>query len=265
MKTYMKEERLPIKIWYIAYPFLYYYAIMLVVMALIQWVLGTANDKFVLCQMISSIVTLFFMIPVYLQDMAFLGQAKEKFHMTKEKLLHILAAVVIALCIGTAINNMISMTPLVQSAGYKEANEGFYGSTLALELVSSALFTPILEELVFRGIIFNRLKNILEKPAAVLLSTLIFASVHFNIVQFIYALLLGIVLALLMERAGNVYAAMAGHMAVNALAVVRTETGLLEQTVKGNAFSWIISAVLFVVGILLLLGYLGIGRKEKNN
>ena len=55
----------------------------------------------------------------------------------------------------------------------------------------------------------------LSKPFAVGISALIFAAVHVNIVQFIYALILGVVLALLMDRAGNVYASMIGHMTAN--------------------------------------------------
>lgn len=252
----MKEERLPVKIWYILYPFLFYYAVMLCVMTVLQWIFGTGKEHYVQCQMVSSIVTVFFMLPFYRQDAVLSGKKKEKPSLTKEKLFHVLAAVVITVCIGTALNNMISMTPLVEmSEGYQEANEGFYGSTLAFELVSSAVFTPVLEELVFRGIIFTRLKNMMARYTAAVLSALIFAVIHFNIVQFIYALLIGILLAVLMECAGNMYAAVAGHMAVNALAVLRTETGLLAQTVTGNVFSWSVSVVLLAVGLILLFLY----------
>ena len=63
---------------------------------------------------------------------------------------------------------------------------------------------------------------------------MIFAAVHVNIVQFIYALILGVVLALLMDRAGNVYASMIGHMTANFIAVVRTETHWLDFSVRGR-------------------------------
>ena len=163
-------------------------------------------------------------------------------------------SVLIVACISISLNNIISMTPLVTaSLGYKEANANFYGSTLVLELISSALMTPILEELVFRGILFTRLKSMIPKIPAIVVSALIFAAVHFNIVQFIYAFLLGIVLAILMDQADHVYPAIIGHITANLIAVLRTETGILNRTMDKSAFAWVISVVLLVVGVGALI------------
>ncbi len=245
------------RIWYVIYPFLYYYAVMLIVMTIAQWVFGADNEHFVMCQLTSTVITIPFMIPIYRQDRALAGIAPEKLWITKEKLLHSVMVILTVACISIALNNIISMTPLISlSLGYQEANAGFYGSTLAMELISSALFTPILEELVFRGIIFGRLKTVIPKYMAVFVSALVFAAVHYNIVQFIYALLLGIVLALVMEKAGNVYVAVVGHITANFIAVVRTETGILDRTVRGDAFSWIISVGLLLMGLLGMFLYL---------
>ena len=127
-------------------------------------------------------------------------------------------------------------------------------------LVANENLTPekneILEELVFRGILFGRLKDMLSKPFAVGISALIFAAVHANIVQFIYALILGVVLALLMDRAGNVYASMIGHMTANFIAVVRTETHWLDFCVRGDAVAWIFSLMMLGAGIVLMWKYL---------
>lgn len=264
----MSEEKIAVKIWRILYPLLFYYAVMLTVMTLMQWVAGADKQHYVLCQMVAAIVTIPFMLPFYRETQTPLIKDRKKIAVSKEKLLHILAAVVIAGCIGTALNNIISMSPLIEmSEGYKEVNEHFYGSTLALEMVSSALLTPVLEELVFRGIIFTRLKGMLPKFLAVFLSALIFSLVHFNIVQFVYAFFLGIVLAFLME-CGGLGTAIAGHMTVNFLAVLRTETGLLENTMAANTFSWVVSSVLLLTGLLLFAGYLyyhfSCSPKEKN-
>ncbi len=253
----MKEDKIAVKVWKILYPFLFYYAVMLVTMTFMQWIFGTDSEHYVICQLVSSLATIPFMVPFYKESRLFYEKEEKKTLPPGKMALHILMAVVIAGLTGTALNNIISMTPLVgMSEGYRMANEHFYGSTLALELVSSAFVTPVLEELVFRGIIFTRLKSMVPKVLAVILSALIFSIMHFNIVQFVYAMLLGIVLALLMECMGHVAAAMAGHMTVNFLAVIRTETGLMENTVKGDLFSWGFSIVLFLTGLLLLVLYI---------
>ena len=64
------------------------------------------------------------------------------------------------------------------------------------------------------------------------------------------------VLALLMDKVKKVYPAVIGHMAANLIAVLRTETGILENTVQKDAFSWGISIALLAVGAVLLWRYL---------
>lgn len=252
----LKNETLANKIWYIAYPILFYYAVMLITMSLAQWIIGNDYAHIVPCQLFATLITIPFMLPFYRQDQALAGIPGSKPKITKKTVLSAAGTVVIAACIGIGLNNVISMTPLVtMSAGYQEANMGFYGSTLVLEILSSALFTPILEELVFRGILYNRLKRILPMPAAIVGSALIFAMVHFNVVQFIYAFLFGFVLTLLMERGSHFGYAVLGHMTANLIAVVRTETGLLDSTVTGSAGSWAVSIVLLVAGIGALAFY----------
>jgi hypothetical protein len=225
---------------------------MLITMTIAQWIFGDGNGQYVLCRLISTVVTIPFMVPFFTAEQALSGRPVKGLRSLREPapvIKYALASIVIAACLSVALNNIISMTPLVEmSSGFKEANEAFYGSTLVLELVSSALFTPILEELVFRGIIFTRLRRELPKYTAIAMSALIFALVHWNIVQFIYALILGFVLALLMERANHLYAAVLGHITANLIAVIRTETGFLSSTVQGDAFSWAVSAALLLTG-----------------
>lgn len=241
------------KVWYILYPFLFYYAVMLIFMTLAQWIFGMDNSHFVLCQLIATILTIPFMLPLYRQGQGFAGIEKQPVGVTKERAAHVLWSVLITACISIAVNNIITMTGLPEmSAGYQKANAGFYGGNLIMEILCLAVFTPVLEELVFRGIIYGRLKTMLPKMVAILLSALIFAVVHTNIVQFLYAFPVGIVLAILMDCAGNVYGAMAGHMAANLIAITRTETHVLEFTSEGTIISWIFSLGLLVAGVYLL-------------
>lgn len=254
-RTHMKEKKNPaIQIWYIAYPFLFYYAVSIIVMSLCTVIIGGDTSHFVARQLVTTVVTIPFMMPFYKQDRALAGFGGIRDRFTKKSILFALSAVVIVACVSIALNNLISMTPLVDaSAGYKEANANFYGSTIVLELISSALMTPILEEMVFRGILFTRLKSMLPKIPAIVVSALIFAAVHFNVVQFIYAFLLGIVLAILMDLADHVYPAIIGHVTANLIAVLRTETGIFAKTVTGTVFAWLFSTFLLLFGVALLV------------
>ena len=245
-----KKKNPAVQIWYVAYPFLFYYAVSIIVMSLCTMIMGDSQAHFVARQLVTTLVTIPFMMPFYKQDRALAGREGIHDWFNGEKLCMIGVSILIVACISISLNNIISMTPLVTaSLGYQEANANFYGSTLVLELISSALMTPILEELVFRGILFTRLKIMLPKIPAIM----IFAAVHFNIVQFIYAFLLGIVLAILMDQADHVYPAIIGHITANLIAVLRTETGILNRTMDKSVFAWVISVVLLVVGVGALI------------
>ena len=141
------------------------------------------------------------------------------------------------------------------SEGYARANESFYASTLVIELIGSAILSPIMEELVFRGIVFGNMRKIMNVPQAVFLSALLFGLIHFNVVQFVYAFLLGIVLALFMYKSGHMYAAMIGHITANAFAVIRTETGILKCTVDGSVMAWVVSVMCLGVGAVIFYYY----------
>ena len=146
------------------------------------------------------------------------------------------------------------MSPLVQmSEEYQNASDAFYGSTIWIELLGSALVTPVLEEILHRGVVFGRLRRRMDMWPAVILSALVFAVLHFNIVQFIYAFLLGMVFALFVEKTGLLYPAILAHIVANAIAVIRTETGFLQETVDGSAVAWIFSVVHCIVGVIGLI------------
>ena len=248
METFKETLR---KIWYILYPFLFYYAVMLIIMTIAQWAFGGDATHYVFCQLIATVFTIPSMLPFYRQGQALAGIAKQPFGISRERICHALFAAGIMACFGISLNNLLSMTKLTEiSMGYLQANTVFYGSTIGMEILCLAVFTPILEELVFRGILFGRLKDMLSKPFAVGISALIFAAVHVNIVQFIYALILGVLLA------GNVFVSMIGHMMAIFIAVVRTETHWLDFSVRGDAVAWIFSLMILGAGIVLMWRYL---------
>ena len=173
---------------------------------------------------------------------------------TKTRIIDLAVIIVMFALISFGLNNVIVMSPLVDmSAGYAKANEGFYGSLLGIELVGSGILAPMLEELVFRGIVYGSLRKLLGVWQSVVISALIFAAVHFNIVQFVYAFIVGIVLAITMECIGNVYGAIAGHMTANIFAVLRTELGLFSGLTDKSLSAWCISLGILICGTAVLI------------
>ena len=117
-----------------------------------------------------------------------------------------------------------------------------------MEVLASGFVIPIAEELLFRGVVFKRLRMVLlDGKKAMILSAVIFGIFHFNIVQFIYAAVLGILLAYFVEKTRKVSLAVIGHMAANLAAILRAETGSLdfayEPTMTGIGFTVMMASI----------------------
>ena len=244
------------KIWDIAYPVLMYYVTISVGIICAQLVFGVSNESYMLCKTIGSVVALIFVFTEYKHDLMLRGEYGLKPHFSLGKAVNLLAVLGITICLSISLNNLISMSPLVEmSEEFQNASDAFYGSNIWMELLGSALITPILEEVLHRGVVYKRLRLMMGFAPSVFVSALIFAALHFNIVQFTYAFLLGIVLAIFVERTGKVYPAIVAHMVANGIAVIRTETGFLLGTVDKSAFAWGISVGLLVVSVVGIIMY----------
>ena len=81
-------------------------------------------------------------------------------------------------------------------------------------IVSAVILAPIMEELIFRKLVLDRLAG--YGPAvAMSVSALVFGLAHGNFYQFFYALLLGLIFAYIYLRTGKVRYSMMLHMMVN--------------------------------------------------
>ena len=238
------------KIWEVVYPVGMYYVAITIGIFAAQFFFGTGNENYMICKILGSLFAIPVIYPYYKHDLILEGTYKQKFPFSGDTMKNIVIIIVCSACIGISLNNVICMSPLVEmSEGYEEASAAFYGSTIWLELLGSAFVTPILEELLHRGIVYKRLRNMFGLLPAILVSSFIFAGLHFNIVQFLYAFLLGMVFALFMEQTKHLYAPILAHITANTIAVIRTETGILSNTVDGSVFAWIVSVLLLLIGI----------------
>ena len=76
---------------------------------------------------------------------------------------------------------------------------------------------PVLEELLFRGVLFGGLTKIMPIWPAILLSGLVFAVIHINAATLIPLWFLGVAFAWLYVRTGTLLAPMAVHFTFNAI------------------------------------------------
>ena len=84
-----------------------------------------------------------------------------------------------------------------------------------LSILSTAVIGPLLEELVFRGVIYNNIKRDFSKITAIILTSLIFGIFHFNLIQGTYAFFLSIIITYYYQREANLFVPILIHCSAN--------------------------------------------------
>lgn len=112
---------------------------------------------------------------------------------------------------------LISMIPFPESMFDSLENSSglLMGGSLAMQIINIAILTPIVEEIIFRGFIYTRLRKALSVLPSVLISGMIFGVVHGSIIGFLYASALGFFMAMLMERFDSIIPCMVCHIFFN--------------------------------------------------
>lgn len=94
-------------------------------------------------------------------------------------------------------------------------------TSFVVTLLVVALIPGIGEELVFRGIVQNELKDILKSPTlAIWITGFLFSFIHFQFFGFFPRMFLGVLFGYLYYWSGNIYVSMFVHFMNNALTLV---------------------------------------------
>ncbi len=155
------------------------------------------------------------------------------------------------------MNLLLSLSGLTDlSATYQSVSEEQYSATLWMGLLCYGLVTPFAEEVLFRGVIYNCLRRNMTVKRSLILSALFFGLYHGNMVQGIYAILIGLLISYAYEYFGDFKVPVAVHMAANILVYCLSYT-----SIAATAFvSWPVCIVLLC---LAALGFFLLHR-EKN-
>ena len=158
-------------------------------------------------------------------------------------------------CAGVAMNNVIAAIGLQELSGsYQQVEQAFYSSDLLREMIALGVITPLAEELLYRYVVFRRLRESYGRMTAIVGSALIFGILHMNIVQTVYAFVLGLLLALLMETYQDVRVPFLGHVSANIIAILRGETKFLSWLTLGEPLFVPVTVLLLAV-TAVIAGY----------
>lgn len=139
---------------------------------------------------------------------------------------------------------------------YNNLMQNMTGTGEILTVIYVLLIGPISEEFVFRGAIFDRFYLAFPFWTANLLQAALFGIYHMNLIQGLYAFLLGILLGMVKQSIGSIYANIGLHIIFNATSYLIGS--LFENSAAKNI---LIPGILFLLGVAL--SYVGIRHFVK--
>ena len=176
------------------------------------------------------------------------------------------------------LNLLLDLTGLITLSGsFQETASAQAAVPVGIGIVLYGIAAPFSEEVLFRGIFYRKARGafggemakeaaeqtraVRARRAAAVVSSLMFGIYHGNLVQGIYAFLIGLLLCLVYERTGRLTAAVFFHGAGNlAVYLLIDVAGIGEYLSVGAAVG--LCVLLFAAAAVCLKPFLGMREKE---
>ena len=130
---------------------------------------------------------------------------------------------------------------------YEQVSEMIFGGSFVLTLLSVGIIGPIFEEILFRGLVFGELRKITKVKVALVLQALLFGIYHLNVVQGVYAFILGLIIGFVYYRSNSIFAPIIIHVSINSLSVIIDEAFTASQMESWGLVITVASLALFVL------------------
>lgn len=127
------------------------------------------------------------------------------------------------------------------------------GSNWIWSLIFAGILSPIIEEMMFRGVMLNKLRRYGDK-VAIITTAILFGLFHANFSQFFYAVALGMIFAYVALKTGTIKYSIILHIVVNIMggvilpAVIGDGSNIVAVGCVGLALLAIV-----IVGLVLLI------------
>lgn len=115
-----------------------------------------------------------------------------------------------------AFNHLISLLRIIEaSETYTQVEQAMSQTPFIWQFLATVIVAPISEELIFRGLVYKRLRRCAKPLTCALISAAAFGITHGNLVQFVYAFIVGMLLAFVYEKYKNLWAPICFHACAN--------------------------------------------------
>ena len=146
------------------------------------------------------------------------------------------------------------------SQQYSEVAEKQFAFPLWAGILLYGVVAPVAEEMVFRGIVYNRLNRLFNKTIAIIGSAILFGVYHGNIVQASYGFILGLLIAFFYERYHSFAVPVLLHSVANVCVYIVSDSAVLQSKLM-NWTACIVCGILAIVLFWILV----FGKKKESD
>lgn len=170
-----------------------------------------------LLQTIAALAAIFFLVRMYFRDYKKRRFVFDKRSVTLPCWFLLVPAGIFASLAGNMLMNVSDLAEMSES--FQESEQLLFSGPFIIQIIGIGIIIPACEELVYRGLIYMRMRQYLNVNLAIVVSALFFGVIHGNLVQGIYAFLVGILFAYAYEKYGSLKAPVILHISANMLSL----------------------------------------------
>lgn len=141
---------------------------------------------------------------------------------------------------------MFALVPQEAMDSYTESSSFVFSGNMVTVVIATVIMAPIVEEIVFRGLVYTRLKKGMPAVLAMILASTLFGLAHGQWLWMIYTSVFGMVLVWVYERTKSLFASMLLHFGYNLCPVL---LGLLPADVPDWMGLVLIAAAVVVAAL----------------
>lgn len=172
------------------------------------------------------------------------------------------ATAVSVVLMGFGFNLLMGVLFLLLPEAWLSSYEETAGATFVgdfwLVAITVGIMAPLVEELVFRGLIYTRLKQGMPVTVAAVITAVWFGVMHGHPLWIAYAAVNGLVMIWIFERTGSLFASILFHFGYNSVAVI--EMALPESIPDWVGIAMMVAGV--VISVVSVYCFLKIPKAE---
>lgn len=139
----------------------------------------------------------------------------ERYGLHKTTVTKAVCYAIIAIILSVIINYAVNIIFSSAMAGYKMTERVLFSGDLLFRLLVLGIISPICEEYIFRVLVIKRLTIKVKMSTAVVVSAFIFGIYHMNLMQGVYAVMMGLIIGYVYMKEKNILIPVLMHASAN--------------------------------------------------